>query len=431
MQATIKPGNISGSVAAPASKSITQRVYAGALLRSGKTLVQGAGSSGDELAALGVIKALGAAVSAADGVQTIISNGIDKQTGVLHHNATAIHCGESGLCARLFMPIAALSDRTITITAEGSLLTRPMHIVAKVLPQLGVAVTTTNGCLPATVSGKLAPGDIAIDGSQGSQFLSGLLFAYCFAHRGAHTITVQDLKSKPYIDMTLAVLKQFGYTVTHNNYTQFCIGANDFYKPVDDMVVTVEGDWSSAAYFLVAGAIAGSIKVKGLVNNSVQADSALLPLLQSIGAKVAWEDGMLCVQSSRLRAFDFDATDCPDLFPVLAILAACCEGESSIKGVRRLFHKESNRAESIAEMLENFAVPYAMEDDTLYITGVRKLQGTVIDSYHDHRIAMAAAIGALRAGGPVDILHASAVRKSYPGFFEDLISCGVNCNLEV
>ncbi len=420
MQATISPGYISGTVTAPPSKSVTQRVLAAALLHNGKTVIRHAGRSDDELAALQIIQQLGARVTQTEETIEITSTGVVPVSG-------SINCGESGLSARLFTPIAALSGREIRIEATGSLLKRPMHGFKDVLPLLGVSMTGSEH-LPMTIQGPLQAQSISINAESGSQFLSGLLFAYSSSAKESVSIKVAGLKSKPYIDLTLEVLKSFGRPISHDHYKEFYIDPSLFTNP-GIVEVCVEADWSSAVYLLVAGAIAGSVTVKNLNINSKQADKAILAVLQNAGAGITVEQDAITVKQARLQAFEFDATHCPDLFPVLAILAACCEGESYITGVNRLFHKESNRAESISEMLENFAVPFSLEDDSLCITGVRKLQGTVIDAYHDHRIAMAAAVGALRAGSPVDIKHAEAISKSYPAFYNDLISCGVKCNL--
>jgi len=420
MQATINSGNISGSLAAPPSKSATQRAFAGALLHKGKTVINNAGRSQDDVAALGIIQSLGATVvEHSNDVLEITSNGI-APTG------PEINCHQSGLCARLFTPIAALASCAITVKGEGSLLHRPMHGFNEVLPLLGVSVSAFNGFLPCTVQGPMQPKSAMMNAESGSQFLSGLLFALSSCAHEPLSIKVSGLKSKPYIDLTLDMLKRFGKPIAHHDDKEFFIYPALFtYTPT--VTIDVEADWSSAAYLLVAGAIACSITVSHLNIDSAQADRAILDVLEQTGAHVLINTDGITVTKSRLRAFELDATHCPDLFPVLAILAACCDGESEIKGLHRLFHKESNRAESISEMLENFAVPFSLSDDSLFVTGVRKLQGTVIDSYHDHRIAMAAAIAALRANSPVDIMHAEAVNKSYPGFFDDLISCGVKC----
>ena len=419
MQATIEPGNINGAIAAPSSKSMTQRAYAAALLHKGKSIIHHAGNSEDEKAALNVIQQLGVDVTHLESVLHLTSSGVNPV-------GNSINCGESGLCARLFTPIAALSDKAIKIEGQGSLLQRPMDGFREILPALHVELNDFNGYVPFTIQGPMRATDITLDAAGGSQLLSGLLFALSSCATVPITVTVKELKSKPYIDMTLDMLAHFGKILSHNDYQEFYIDPARFVHK-ETIEVSIEADWSSAAYFLVAGAIAGDITIRNLNINSAQADKAILDVLQNAGAAVTIDGNSVSVKKSRLKAFEFDATHCPDLFPVLAILAACCEGESYIAGVHRLFHKESNRAESISEMLQNFDIPFSMEDDSFCITGVKKLQGTVIDAYGDHRIVMAAAVAALRAGTRVDINGAEAVKKSYPAFFEDLILCGGKC----
>ena len=412
MKVTIEPGSVLGSVMAPPSKSMTQRAYASALLHRGKTIIRNAGSSDDENAALGIIQQLGAKVTINGAVTEITSDRVSPVSA-------GIDCGESGLAARLFTPIAGLSGDVITISGAGSLLGRPMDGFAAVLPQVDIVLRDFNGFLPLTVQGPMEARSIKVDGSAGSQFLSGLLFALSSCAKGPIAIEVTELKSKPYIDLTLEMLAHFGKRIRHSGYAEFYIDPALFVHQ-DTVEIDIEGDWSSAAYMLVAGAIAGEVTVRNLRADSRQADAQILEVLQYAGARMSITDEGITVRKSQMKAFDFDATDRPDLFPVLAILAACCEGESYITGVHRLFHKESNRAESICDMLVNFDVPFSISEDILFVNGVNRLQGTVIDAHNDHRIVMAAAIGALRANGPVDILGAEAVNKSYPDFFRDL-----------
>ena len=420
MKVRVEPGSIAGIIAAPPSKSMTQRAFAGALLHKGRTTIYNAGKSADEQAALQIIQQLGASVvQQADGTIVVNSNGVVPISG-------QINCNESGLATRLFAPVAALSAQAINVAGAGSLLQRDIVGLEEVFRDLGVALPGFNGHVPFTLQGPLTAKDITIDSGESSQLLSGLLFAFSYAATEPVTITVKKLSSKPYIDMTLDVLRQFGRPVANSNYQSFTIDPTLFTQ-TENITIDIAGDWSSAAGLLVAGAIAGKVSISGLANNNIQADNAIIAVLKEAGAVVEWRDGMVSVSSVSLKCFDYNATDSPDLFPVLAILAACCDGESTIKGLHRLFNKESNRAESIGEMLQSFDVPFSMEDDTLFVTGVGALQGTIIDSYNDHRIVMAAAIGALRANGPVDIEHAEAVNKSYPDFFKDLISCGGKC----
>jgi 3-phosphoshikimate 1-carboxyvinyltransferase len=412
MKVTIEPGSVHGSVIAPPSKSMTQRAYAAALLHKGKTIIRNAGHSDDERAAVGIIQQLGAKITTNGSVTDIVSSGVNPVSA-------SIDCGESGLAARLFTPIAGLSGDAITISGMGSLLGRPMDGFADVLPQLNVALRDFDVFLPLIVQGPMEAKSIKVNGENGSQFLSGLLFAVSSCAKGPVAIEVTELKSKPYIDLTLEVLSHFGKPIRHSGYAEFYIDPSLFVHK-DTVEIDIEGDWSSAAYMLVAGAIAGEVTVRNIRADSRQADAAIIEVLQYAGARMSITDEGITVRKSQMKAFDFDATDQPDLFPVLAILAACCEGESYITGVHRLFNKESNRAESICDLLVNFDVPFSISDDILFVNGVNRLQGTVIDAHNDHRIVMAAAIGALRANGPVDILGAEAVNKSYPDFFRDL-----------
>ena len=422
MQLTIEPGKISGIVKAPPSKSHTQRAYAAALLHKGTSTITGVGVSKDELAALDIIRCLGAIVASetlADNTKTAIVFG-----GGVQPQINTINCGESGLATRLFLPIAALSHSTTTFTGTGSLLKRPMNSVVSVLKQLGAEVSGTNGCLPITINGPILPASFGFDAANSSQLLTGLLFALTAVATQKIEISVSGLVSRPYIDLTLQVLAQCGKPVQCSNYQSFTIDPALF-VPAKDLELLIEGDWSAAAFLLVAGAIAGRVTVANLNPASVQADRAILDVLTTAGAMVTVDNDQVTVSAQSLREFDFDATDCPDLFPILAVLAGCCEGECSIAGLHRLFDKESNRVESIGELLIRLDVPFMMADDVLYITGVRRFSACDINGYNDHRIVMAAAVAALRANGPVTISGTEASQKSYPSFFDDMEMLGM------
>jgi 3-phosphoshikimate 1-carboxyvinyltransferase len=422
MIAIIEPGNISGRVCASPSKSLMQRACAAALLYEGKTIIHNPGNSDDDKVALNIIQQLGAAVSTSENVIEIQGGGV----GTIAEN---IDCGESGLAARLFIPIAALYEKELGITGKVSLLKRPMHTIFDVLPKLGVTISADNGHLPVQVRGPLKPASLFVDGSSSSQFISGLLFAFAYAATEKITIEVSDLKSKPYIDMTLQVLQHFGYKVSHHNYSLFTI--EPVVKQNSDVTIEIEGDWSSAAYLLAGAAISGSVTLTGLNMNSLQADRAILKALDTLGAQVVISEEHVSVQKSeKLKPFEFDATDCPDLFPILSVLAACCKGESYIKGVHRLFYKESNRLVSIGDMLQEFGIFFSIEDDTMVVEGRGGVEHATIDSYNDHRIVMAASVAGLRAAKPVVVTGAACVSKSYPGFFRDLSALGAVCTLK-
>ncbi len=423
MQAIVDPGRIQGILRVPASKSMMQRVCAAALLHRGKTIIENPGHSADDLTAVNIVEQCGAKTSKAnDNCIEIYSNGIALQ-------ADEISVGESGLSARLFTPVLALSHKKVTINGKGSLLKRPMNELMHILPELGVDVMPLqqDGYLPFAVKGPLQPADITISGSVSSQYLTGLLFAMASVVVSPVSVRVEKLRSRPYIDMTLQVLKHFGYDIINRNYEVFEILPST--RQQDNVTVTVESDWSSAAYWLVAAAIAGNVFLQGLNMRSIQADKAITDVLQLTGADMQIAGEGIKVKRSRLNSFRFDATDCPDLFPILAILAACCRGESSIRGIHRLVHKESNRAESIAEMLEQLGVFYSIHDDSFVIEGRRSFEPGTIDSFNDHRIVMAAAIGALKATDAVIINGSEAVNKSYPDFFSHLQMLGGICTI--
>jgi 3-phosphoshikimate 1-carboxyvinyltransferase len=399
-----------------------QRACAAALLHKGKTIINNPGTSRDDKAAINIIQQLGAKVTVTENRIEVISSGVAP---VIDH----ISCGESGLSARLFTPIAALSDKPIRVEGEGSLLQRPMNELGHILPELGVRVNGFTGKLPFDVQGPLQARTIKIDGSVSSQYLSGLLFAYCFSATTEVLIKVDELASTPYIDMTLQVLEHFGRPVRREKYHSFFINPALF-TDAETVEITIEGDWSSAAAFLVAGAIAGEVSLEGLDTSSLQADRFIMKVLDEAGAAIVIDEGRIKVSKSRLKPIEFDLSNSPDIFPLVAILACHCDGESYIKGMHRLWHKESNRAESIAEMLLQFEVFFSIEDDVLCVTGNEEMWACYIDSYNDHRIVMAAAIGALGAGGVVVIDNVESVNKSYPAFFEDLMSLGVNCSFK-
>lgn len=424
MKATIQPSIISGEIFAPASKSSMQRACAAALVRKGESLVRNPGISNDDKAALGVITALGATVEQqTDGSLKIISEGVSPI-------AQTVNCGESGLGIRMFAPIIALSENRITINGEGSLLTRPMDFFDEVLPQLQVGIVSNEGKLPLVLTGPLQPQNVTIDGSLSSQFLTGLLMAYAAADAQDVTIHVTNLKSKPYVDLTLKVMEAFQLKVPNNNqYESFTFENSPAINTNTFVDYTVEGDWSGGAFLLVAGALAGGIAVKGLDIASTQADKAMLQALMDCGCKLSIQADQIEVAPAPLKAFQFNATDCPDLFPPLVALAAYCEGKTVIEGVSRLAHKESNRALTLQDEFGKMGVQIDLQDDLMIIHGGNGVTGTLVHSRHDHRIAMSCAVAALKATGNTTIEDAEAVNKSYPNFYEHLQSLGAACGI--
>ncbi|MBV9987219.1 MAG: 3-phosphoshikimate 1-carboxyvinyltransferase [Chitinophagaceae bacterium] len=459
MKVIVHPSRLAGTVTAAASKSSMQRACAAALLKGGQTILSNPGKSNDDLAAIDVIRKLGAAITYNESGDLVIdSSGI-------HPADKEVDCGESGLGIRMFTPIAALSDQPITLNGSGSLLTRPMDFFDEILPKLGVQVRSDHGKLPLQIRGSLKPADIEVDGSLSSQFLTGLLMAYGAANASDVTITVTNLKSKPYIDLTLEVMDHFGWHVENKNYEKFhfpkklnaesltlnaeCLRHNaesetpnpqpqtnsipplagqtpdsGLQTPDSTLSYAVQSDWSGAAFLLVAGAIAGPITVKGLDIGSAQADKAILQALMDCGAALSIQQDRIEIGPMPLKAFHFNATDCPDLFPPLVALAAYCEGTTVIEGVKRLTHKESNRALTLQEEFGKLGIEIRLQEDLMLISGGTGVKAAVTHSHHDHRIAMANAVAALRATGEVEIGDAEAIDKSYPEFYRHLQQLG-------
>lgn len=425
MIATVHPNKLSGVQVAPASKSSMQRACAAALLHQGTTRILNPGHSNDDLAAIDVIQKLGATVKLDAAEMNVISNGVQPI-------GPAMNCGESGLGIRMFTPIAAISDHSITIQGSGSLVKRPMHFFDEIFPSLGIDIQSQAGYLPIQIKGPLQPANITVDGSLSSQFLTGLLMAYAAKDATDAAIHVKDLKSKPYIDLTLSVLNAFGWKVQHDQYERFEFLPHPTLPAHIDY--TVEGDWSGAAFLLVAGAIAGPITVKGLQLDSTQADKAVMHALKDAGAFIEMQGNAILIgpvngESMGLKAFEFDATDCPDLFPPLVALAAVCNGVSTIKGVSRLAHKESDRGLTLQTEFKKLGIRIDLNGDAMLVYGGTGIHGAEVFSQHDHRIAMACGVAALCADGPVTISDAEAVNKSYTDFYTHLQQLGAKVDL--
>jgi 3-phosphoshikimate 1-carboxyvinyltransferase len=429
MKVKINPGPIKGTVT-PASKSMMQRACAAALLTNAVVRLKNYGKSNDDKAALHIIQQLGARVDILDEHTLEIKSSFKQEQS---SEPLVLHCGESGLGIRMFSPIAALLSTKVEITGAGSLRQRPMGFFDEVFPQLDIEIKSNNGKLPLQLQGPLRPASIEVDGSLSSQFLTGLLMAFATSNRtDSVKIVVNNLKSKPYIDLTLAVMAAFGLDVpAHEEYKVFkFLDTKKKEAPTKPVEYTVGGDWSGASFLLVAGAINGEVHVKGLPFDNLQADQAISSALQLAGAKMhRTADQTIVVSKSDLVGFKFDATDCPDLFPPLVALAAHCKGRTRIKGLSRLKHKESDRgAALVAEFGKlGIAITRDQDQDELIITGA-PIQSAIVHSHQDHRIAMACAVAGLTANGSVTLEASEAIDKSYPDFFRHLQ--GLNANLE-
>ncbi|MFI3292109.1 MAG: 3-phosphoshikimate 1-carboxyvinyltransferase [Rikenellaceae bacterium] len=415
MNINISRAEVSGTINPPCSKSYAQRALAVSLLAKGQSTLRNIDLCDDTLSAMKCIETLGAKVENIDEMTLKINGGLSPLGDTLN-------IGESGLSTRLFTPLASLHSSPLTITGRGSILKRPMTMMIEPLKGLGVKVKDQNGFLPFVVCGPLKGGEVEVDGSVSSQFITGLLLSLPLAKEDT-TLKVSKAVSTPYLDMTIETARQFGVEISHNNYMEFFIEGGQEYTAAD---FTIEGDWSGASVLLVAGAIAGDVTLTNVSMLSKQADTAICTALVRAGAEVMSEENAVRVRKRELKAFEFDATQCPDLFPALVALAAACDGVSTFVGTSRLTHKESNRALTLQAEYAKVGIEVTLEGDNIMKVKGGEIKNTTVDSHNDHRIAMSMAASALRGDGEMIIQGAECVAKSYPNFFDDLESIIVN-----
>ena len=453
-------------LAMPCSKSFAQRAIIAAALADGTSHLSGYTSCGDNDAALNVARLLGAKVEQ-DGSDITIT-GISASLGslkqvldaqgelsVTEDGSPRLHVGESGLLTRMMIPLMSqLCPDSVTFTGEKTLLGRPLTGAKEILEVFGVEAESLDGarddrensdvlCVPLSLKGPLKPGRADISGKHGSQIISGLLMALPFAERNS-TLVVHEPKSIPYMFITLEVLKKFGIKTANE-----MLGGRDFLESDGDWSlcteivfkvkggqkfkaadIDLEGDWSAAANFLVAGALFGKVELHGLDTTSLQADLSIMDILMDAGASLSQTDGdrgNITVQRAPLKSFSVDASNCPDLFPIISILAAFCQGTSCLAGVGRLANKESDRAKAIIGMLTQMGVKAWIEGDKMFIEGLtyvqrllsgRLLRGGGYTSHHDHRMVMALKVASFGADSPITIDDEACVAKSFPQFNE-------------
>lgn len=399
-----------GEVTVPPSKSIAQRFILASALSRATTLLKNTGTSDDVIHLKEAVRSIGASV------ETVPEG--DLITGYAHGSFPVIHCGESGLGARLMIPVAAALGGSYTITGSGTLLKRPFNDPVDFLTSAGFRFTSKGTSLPLEFSGKLKGGNFTISGKTGSQFISGLLMALPLCS-GDSNLQVSDLTSLPYIELTIEVLTRFGIIVTHDNFKEFHIPGNQRYQP-GATSFTIEGDYSAAAFWYVYGAISDHpIVLKGLNSESFQGDRAIHSLVQKAGAVLDVLPHQIKISKGENLPFEFDATHVPDLFPPLVVLASAAKGTSRIKGISRLIHKESNRLHTLMLEFSKMGLKTEASGEELLIHGTGKLTGAIVDSHNDHRIAMSAAIASVLTNSGVEISNPHCVSKSYPGFWND------------
>ncbi len=344
---------------------------------------------------------------------------MEQVINAFQFNRNDIDCIESGNTLRFMIPVGAALGKKCTFYGKGRLPERPITEYLRLLSEHGVKCVAENGKIPLEIDGKLESGDYEIAGNISSQYITGLLFALPILDGDSKIILTTPLESKPYVDMTIAVLKDYGITICETEYGYFVKG-NQKYSKRDYIV---ESDWSQAAFFLVAGAINGDVKLKGLDVNSTQGDKEIINILKKFGANIEICNDYITVKKSNLKGIDIDVSQIPDTVPALAVAAAFAEGETRIYGGERLRLKESDRIESVVTNLKALGVKVDETSDGMVIRGGNVHGGKII-SFNDHRIAMAFSIAALAAQGESIISDWECINKTYPTFFEDYNSLG-------
>ena len=413
MRVTIEKSDIKGKATAPPSKSYTIRGLMCAALARGESEIVHPLYADDTEAAVRVLSDIGVGVEQSKDLWRISG-------GDLRQPDTDLYCGDSAATLRFMTAIGAIVPGRCRLTAGASLAGRPVGPLVEALRRLGVDCSSDNGVAPVTVNGgRSKGGETELPGDVSSQFLSALLLVSPFAEEGMHIRLTTPLESKPYVAMTLECMARFGINVTAS------AGMDDFYTAKQTYQPTsyeVEGDWSSASYLLALGAVTGEMEVDNLNSQSLQSDRAMLDFLRQMGAEVEVSPGAIRVRGSKLKALRADLSDCIDLLPTVAVLAAVAEGTSEFEGIGRARLKESNRVAAVREGLERMGVKVAEEENRMLITG-SNLKGAVVDSHDDHRIAMAFSILGTLAGNTT-INNAECVKKTFPEFWDILKSIG-------
>jgi 3-phosphoshikimate 1-carboxyvinyltransferase len=417
MNKTISPFKYQGQLKVNSSKSNAQRAFILSLLATDETIIYNSDESKDVLAIQNCIRQLGAEIIVLKEGLKIIRPSKNKLDSV------SLNVGESGLALRMLGIVATLFSSTVYLSGEGSILNRSQKQLIDILEQLGLTVTHQNYKLPLQIKGQISNQNLVIDASEGSQVISGLLISLPLLNNPS-TLKLVNITSRPYLEMTSEIMSVFGIPISKDFDTKITIEGNQIYQANS---YTIEGDWSGAANHLVGAAISGSIELVGLNSRSKQADAIILFILKHFGAEIIINTSaegieIISVYESGLKSpFTFDLTDAPDLFPILSVLACAAKGKSTISGTNRLLNKESNRLEAISAMLKSFSVEFEVGNNSISIQGTGIISPIKkIDTFNDHRIAMAATIGASITSSSIELNEIECINKSYPKFFEDI-----------
>ncbi|KMT22725.1 3-phosphoshikimate 1-carboxyvinyltransferase [Clostridium cylindrosporum] len=410
----ITPKSLTGTVTIPPSKSLSHRAIICAALANGESSVDNIIFSDDIIATSKAMESLGVKMNMKDSSIEIQGNDSLKLVN------PEIDCIESGSTLRFIIPIALLTSEEVTFKGRGRLTTRPLTTYYNIFDKEGITYDTRSG-LPLKVKGSLKPSVYEVEGNISSQFITGLMFTLPLLNGDSSIKIIGELESKGYVDLTIDVLKQYGVEIQNNNYEEFIIKGNQKYKAQN---YRVEGDYSQVAFFIVAGLLGGEITCLDMRADSLQGDREIIDIVRTMGGRVDVLEDKIIVYPSKTHGATIDASQCPDLVPIIATLAALSEGETRIINAARVRIKESDRLEAMRSELNKIGADVKETPDGLVIKGKFLLDGGVVDGWNDHRIVMAMAMASIRCTSDLIIEGSEAIKKSYPTFFEDFRKLG-------
>lgn len=415
MNVTITPTKLSGELLVPPSKSLSHRAIIAASLASGKSVISNVIFSKDIIATIEAMKALGAQIVQEEN-KLIITGCYPKRI------QNEIDACESGSTLRFIIPVALLCSEEIIFKGVNQLIQRPLDSYFEIFDQLNIRYEhPKDAYLPLRTRGGLQPGNYKIRGDISSQFITGLLYALPLLDGDSRLTITTQLESKGYIDLTLDMLKRFGISIIKSGPQEYFIKGNQKYQACNYLV---EGDYSQVAFFLVAGALGADIKLKGMNPESFQGDKKIIDDIKAMQGNVEFEEDYLVCHPSYTKGATIDFSQSPDLGPALTVLASLSDGISEFVKASRLRIKECDRITCMKEELSKMGALIVEYADGMTITGVDHLNGSIVDSHNDHRLAMALAMASLKTKGTITILNADAVSKSYPHFWEDFQKLG-------
>ncbi len=411
----IAPTSLNGIVNIPPSKSMAHRAIICAALAKGKSRIDHIEYSQDILATISAMKTLGAKIKIEEDYLWIDGTHTGENT------KCDIDCKESGSTLRFMIPVSLINEHHVHFVGEGNLGKRPLNVFYDIFDEQGIHYEPKKDVLDLHIKGQLCAGKFKVPGNVSSQFISGLLFALPLLDGDSKIIITSPLESIGYIDLTLQMLETFGIEILHNNYQEFYVQGNQEYKAHN---YYVESDYSQAAFYLVAGALGNQVALQGLNLHSLQGDKAAIGILQSMGAILKEEKGLISLHATSLHATTIDGSQCPDIIPVIALAASLAEGKTVIQHAERLRIKECDRLAAIASELSKLGANIKEIPDGLIIEGVERLHGGDVSAWADHRIAMTLAIASTRTTTSIHLDNKECVKKSYPSFWQDFKQLG-------